>query len=525
MSILSAIRQQSSSIDDLAKLPQAMIMQMAQKKQIATEMVAPILARKAEMIDAAAKSKAMQGGVPQTSVMEQIMAQNSAAEQPQQMPQQMPTMENAGVAQLPVPERMYAGGGIVAFQNNLNQPVSTNMPTTELSEEDKRYLEENEYLQRSRGLADIVRQAGQVFTNPGYVGEKVIGAAKRFANETPEEQARRFRTASQARTGEIPMFAGTDLTTKGKMVAEGRMKPNESVTDVMQKERRFANLTPTQLDDIARGQGVFPEGSPALPGGDSEVRVAKSGNVYTTKDKPPVKIEPPKPTQAEKTPEEPLYSKYEKMLMDEREAAKGSREEAKYARLLEASLGMLGGESPYAFVNIGKGAAPALKGYGEDLKGIRKEERERIKELMGIEGLRQEAKKAADELAIRKELAGYTGRQAAAAERQAGKPSSIAELAELYRTNPEIARQISGVGKTGTLTFEEAYKLVAADPKNLALTDAQKAQSARNLMALGLGIPSQSSLPPGLPPGSTQVGTSQGKPVYKTPDGKLVTAS
>jgi hypothetical protein len=111
MSILSAIRQQSGSIDDLAKLPQAMIMQMAQRKQISTEMVAPILARKAEMIDAASKTKAMQGGVPQTSVMEQIIAQNSAAEQPQQMPE----MENTGVAQLPVPERSYAGGGIIAF--------------------------------------------------------------------------------------------------------------------------------------------------------------------------------------------------------------------------------------------------------------------------------------------------------------------------------------------------------------------------------------------------------------------------
>lgn len=451
MSILSAIRQQSSSIDDLAKLPQAMIMQMAQKKQIATEMVAPILARKAEMIDAAAKSKAIQGGVPKTSIMEQIMAQNAMSEQPQQIPQQMPEMENMGVAQIPVPERMYAGGGIVAFQNNLNQPVSTNMPTTELSEEDKRYLEENEYLQRSRGLANIVRQAGQVFTNPGYVGEKVIGATKRFVNETPEEQAKRFRTAQMARTGEIPMFAGTDLTTKGKMVTEGRMKPNESVTDVMQKERRFANLTPTQLDDIARGQGVFPEGSPALPGGDSGVRVAKSGNVSTTKDKPPVKIEPPKPTQAEKTLEEPLYSKYEKMLMDEREAAKGSKEEAKYARLLEASLGILGGESPYAFVNIGKGTAPALKGYGEDLKGIRKEERERIKELMGIEGLRQEAKKAADELAIRKELAGYTGRQAAAAEKQAGRSTSTEQIIALGKsaglTDREIMGMLSGAAK------------------------------------------------------------------------------
>lgn len=451
MSILSAIRQQSNSIDDLAKLPQAMIMQMAQKKQIATEMVAPILARKAEMIDAAAKSKAMQGGVPQTSVMEQIMAQNSAAEQPQQMqqpipqsmPQQMPTMENTGVAQLPVPERMYAGGGIVAFQNNLNQPVSANMPTTELSEEDKRYLEENEYLQRSRGLANIVRQAGQVFTNPGYVGEKVIGAAKRFVNETPEEQAKRFRTAQMARTGEIPMFAGTDLTTKGKMVADGRMKPNESVTDVMQKERQQQALN-KDFETFDKAAALFEQEQ-------KDKSAKKSGNVSTAKDKPPVKIEPPKPTQAEKTPEEPLYSKYEKMLMDEREAAKGSREEAKYARLLEASLGMLGGESPYAFVNIGKGAAPAVKGYGEDVKALRAEERGRIKELMGIEGLRQEAKKAADELAIRKELAGYTGRQAAAAEKQAGKSTSTEQIIALGQkaglNDREIMTMLAGVGK------------------------------------------------------------------------------
>jgi len=513
MSILSAIRQQSSSIDDLAKLPQAMIMQMAQKKQIATEMVAPILARKAEMIDAAAKSKAMQGGTPQTSVMEQIMAQNAMAEQPQQMPQQMPEMENTGVAQLPVPERMYAGGGIVAFQNNLNQPVSTNMPTTELSEEDKRYLEENPYLQRSRGVASLFKN---VF-DPNYVGEKVIGAARRFVSETPEEQAKRFRTASQARTGEIPMFAGTDLTTKGKMVAEGRMKPNESVTDAMQKERQQQALN-KDFETFDKAAALFEQEQ-------KDKSAKKSGNVSTAKVEPQVKTEPPKTKQDEKPPEEPLYSKYEKMLMDEREAAKGSKEEAKYARLLEASLGMLGGESPYAFVNIGKGAAPALKGYGEDVKALRAEERGRIKELMGIEGLRQEAKKAAEELAIRKELAGYTGRQAAAAERQAGKPSSIAELAELYRTNPEIARQISGVGKTGTITFEEAYKLIAADPKNLTLNETQKAQKARELMTLGLGFTPQSGLPSGLPPGSTQVGTSQGKPVYKTPDGKLVTAS
>ena len=444
MSILSAIRQQSSSIDDLAKLPQAMIMQMAQKKQIATEMVAPILARKAEMIDAAAKSKAMQGGVPKTSIMEQIMAQNAMAEQPQQMPQQMPEMENTGVAQLPVPERMYAGGGIVAFQNNLNQPVSANMPTTELSEEDKRYLEENPYLQRSRGVASLFKN---VF-DPNYVGEKVIGAARRFVSETPEEQAKRFRTASQARTGEIPMFAGTDLTTKGKMVAEGRMKPNESVTDVMQKERQQQALN-KDFETFDKAAALFEQEQ-------KDKSAKKSGNVSTAKVEPQVKTEPPKTKQDEKPPEEPLYSKYEKMLMDEREAAKGSKEEAKYARLLEASLGMLGGESPYAFVNIGKGATPALKGYGEDVKALRAEERNRIKELMGIESLRQEAKKAAEELAIRKELAGYTGRQAAAAEKQAGRSTSTEQIIALGKsaglTDREIMGMLSGAAKDPDLS-------------------------------------------------------------------------
>jgi hypothetical protein len=108
MSILGALKRQTESIDDLAKLPQAMIMQMAQKGQIREDMLAPILGRKAEMADAVARMQALQGG-NQTppSVLEQVMATNAMAEQPE--------MEDTGVAQLPVPEREYAGGGIIAF--------------------------------------------------------------------------------------------------------------------------------------------------------------------------------------------------------------------------------------------------------------------------------------------------------------------------------------------------------------------------------------------------------------------------
>ena len=122
MSILDALRQQRSSIDDLAKLPQAMIMQMAQKKEISADMVAPILSRKAEMMDAVARTKALQQPAMQPTVMEQVMAKNIQAENPQAMPQSpmegpMPTSpEQVGVGQIPVPERQYAGGGIVAFK-------------------------------------------------------------------------------------------------------------------------------------------------------------------------------------------------------------------------------------------------------------------------------------------------------------------------------------------------------------------------------------------------------------------------
>jgi hypothetical protein len=129
MSILSAIKQQSGSIDDLAKLPQTMIMQMAQRKEIVPEMVPAILAKKAEMIDRIAKNKAAQMGMPQQSIMDQVMAQNAQAENPQamgQMPPPMPSQQpsqppqpqgpaDVGIASNPVPPMQMAGGGIIAF--------------------------------------------------------------------------------------------------------------------------------------------------------------------------------------------------------------------------------------------------------------------------------------------------------------------------------------------------------------------------------------------------------------------------
>lgn len=106
-------------IDRLASLPQALIMQMAQKGQIPKSMVAPVLAKKAEnaqmgMQMQAAMQKAQAGAVPPSTVIEKVIAQNAAQEA-------APAMDrsNVGIASAPMRPDMYrrgmAGGGIVAF--------------------------------------------------------------------------------------------------------------------------------------------------------------------------------------------------------------------------------------------------------------------------------------------------------------------------------------------------------------------------------------------------------------------------
>jgi hypothetical protein len=85
-----------------------MIMQMVQKKQIDETMLAPILSRKAELAEAFARQKALDGTGEQPTVMEQLLTRNAEAEQPEMM-------QDVGLAQIPIPEREYAGGGIIAF--------------------------------------------------------------------------------------------------------------------------------------------------------------------------------------------------------------------------------------------------------------------------------------------------------------------------------------------------------------------------------------------------------------------------
>jgi hypothetical protein len=483
MSILGALKTQTESLDDLAALPQAMIMQMAQKGQIREDMLAPILGRKAELAEAVARSRALQGqGQQMPTVMEQLMQRNAEAEMPELQEQQ-----NVGVAQLPVRDDMFqeqsmAGGGIVAFEQGGDVKKMTD-------EERAEYIKNNEYLQRLQALKDAPAGIANFIQeyNPITGSKFREGVANLFSGDGMST----YEKGRKARTGEIPMFVGNQPTEKGKLVAEGKMRSDENLQEV--KNRLIADADAMTKFDQATA-AFEKERADKL----ADKKNVPAGNVTTKGKEKPVE-----------TAKEDGFSRFEKMLMDDREAAKAAREEAKYMRVIEAGLGMMSGTSPYALQNIGKGASAALKGYGEDITGLRKEERQRTKDLMEIQ------KERAD--------MDYKGK--------------LLEIQRLAATKPDSTSQIVALGRKAGLDERQIIGLLAGnkDTENSAKNIATKAYFEnpmlqqkhgtldKYLSAQGFGV--QAQLPPGIPSGSVQIGTSKGKPVYKAPDGKQYVVS
>jgi hypothetical protein len=172
---------------------------------------------------------AMQGAqaqqqAKQPSVKERLLAENEQ-EQMAQAIAQAPQM--GGISDIPAPNMEsvdMASGGIVAFQDNEDQPVRVGMPSfAEGSETDKKILE--------------------------------------FLKNAPGAFVDKFRELNQPRG---TTFAGTQAELDA-MVQRGAMPRRAAAqTPASSKTKQY---TAQELDDIARGQGVFPEGSPALPTG------------------------------------------------------------------------------------------------------------------------------------------------------------------------------------------------------------------------------------------------------------------
>lgn len=80
--------------------------------------------------------------------------------------------------------------------------------------------------------------------------------------------------------------------------------------------------------------------------------------------------------------------------LDKQAAARAAdKKESAAMRLMEAGLGMMGGTSPFAAVNIGQGATGALRGYGEDVRQARADELKDIMQrtTLGLKGAESKA--------------------------------------------------------------------------------------------------------------------------------------
>lgn len=175
----------------------------------------------------------------------------------------------------------------------------------------------------------------------------------------------------------------------------------------------------------------------------------------------------------------------------EKEKLAGEKKEAANLRLIEAGLGILGGESPYAFVNIGKGATPALQGLAKDLKEIKKTSRALDKETMqlklmqnqmaegkvkyGIEQFNKQEERAAKLDEKKKEIEFRIFDRLSSNETQ----KYVADQqAETSRTNLQ-ATNIERAAKRDLDTREAAMKQAAEDVKMMAEGPEKEAQKIR----------------------------------------------
>lgn len=306
-----------------------------------------------------------------------------------------PGMARGGVADLPVDESMfpdeYAGGGVVAFAGG-----------------------------------DLIGGLGSTF-DP-FMPD--------IDDRTPEEKARDYAYELYRRNQEKMrnVFAGNVPLDKG--LAERRIGPEA------------ANLL--RIQDVGRG---------ALPAGPAAAPVARPAGVAAA----PAATAPVISAAAkELTPEQfkrqqqefgieedPLKAAREKIASMAGES-KLDREFAKNLALVQAGLGIMGGTSPYALQNIGKGAAEAVATYSKDVKEIKAAERDLFKmqtELAKADDARkrgdfkgfQDHNEKARDYSLKLEKLALDKEVAAAQKGYYSRPSQFREQYEIYSADEKAA--------------------------------------------------------------------------------------
>jgi len=347
-------------------------------------------------------------------------------------------MAEGGLARIPVRENMfdYAGGGIVAFQAG-GPSFSSFMG------EGMRGAARSERMPRKE-LVDLMTLSElQEFNRSGAIPERLAAQV-------------------QGRVvGSIPPF-GRDMYDSQPSAAAPTMMPSQELAAETAK-----------LTRQAQGAGV-PGGIPsALP------------EPAPTPKRQPIVQEQPTTQEAASTgfgsilsqiqqamPSGKAYEDLKSEVTEDRKTRAEDKKQAGWLRLAEAGLGIMGGESPYFAVNVGKGAAGALKGYAEDLREQKKLDREDRKILADIEQARRaEAagniklaadlnSRALDRMSQEQQNNIRVEATLKAAMMQASKPSAQVEIIERMMQDPKF--------KEAAIDFARA-QAEAKDPEKAAM--------------------------------------------------------
>jgi hypothetical protein len=330
-----------SRVQTAEKLSIPQLQQAIQSGSIPAYMGVPLLEEKIQFeqrMRSAAAARMAQGQQP--TIAEQVMDQAQ--------------MVDGGIDQIPIRTPELAGGGIVAFSAG------------DKVQSDEMLLEQaiNSLVQRDPSInANFIRQA--------------------YASSPPE---RREQLLAQLRDREASKFArqGTGVP----------MTPNQGIAeaDMDREASKFARQGTGVPGTPPKDTGIAPEmdEDKVMPdAGISSIPISpiiqRAGEMATalrgTEEAPSI----PTIEQAGRQTsdllrasgyDENVLGNIQKEIASQRESLAKDKVEARNFRLLEMGLGIMAGTSPNAFENIGKGAAPGLRGLASDIKDLQKAERE-----------------------------------------------------------------------------------------------------------------------------------------------------
>lgn len=434
-------------------------------------MVDPTAAVLAGMFIDRMRSAAIQEQVPRQTVAQQVLTPQAApaglgatapAQQAPAVPMSAapmpaaPAMAGGGLADLPVDESMfpdeYAGGGIVAFAagEQVKDPYNYrpfSSPFSQLTDEEQKQL-------KNASLSEALAYIRKKYLAP--IGEYFAGDPLRSAITQP---AVKPNLATPAAPAEV--YADESTRGSAASILAGGMR-----------NREFSPaLAATPEVSPAQAAAAAPAAKPAGLSIEDFRKMQKEFGV---------------------TPADQLFAADREANKAAQEKLSQDRETAKSMAFLEAGLGIMGGTSPYALKNIGEGAKGAVSSYAKSVKEIKADEKEYAK-------IDRDLRKA-EEALRRGDMDQYNNLQekiadralklrgVEAQERAALKPSIFQEVSTALRSSDPAVRRSAetylGAGKTGTLTLDEALKIVKDLPKNAGATPAQLLQQAQELVGL-----------------------------------------